>query len=168
VFCEDNTVEHHLKAISSFKFVTRGDTSKSYSLDFGDVEYRQLVTKRPIHILSFLKKGNNVFYTDIDTVFLSNPFKYIHKFKEDVLVSVDMESWRKWTPYYCTGIMSIRSNIKTIILLQKWHNLTLNPRYKHYMNQPLFNIALRHSNTTVRALEKRYFPPGSVLKKGLL
>ena len=168
VFCEDNIVAQHLKKNSSFQFITRGRTSKAHALDFGDKDYRQLVTKRPLHILSLVKNGKHVLYTDVDTVFIHNPFKYIHRFKEDVLAPIDMKSWRQWTPYYCTGIMSIRSNRNTIALLRHWHNLTLEPRYAHYMNQPLFNIALRKTPVTVRALDVRFFPPGSVLKKGRL
>ncbi|GBG65926.1 hypothetical protein CBR_g54219 [Chara braunii] len=39
--------------------------------------YGKLVNRRPFHILACLRHGYSVLYTDIDTVFVKNPFSYI-------------------------------------------------------------------------------------------
>lgn len=162
VVCEDGNATKVLQKNSPFHFTSRGYPSKSEALDFGDRDYRQLVTKRPLHILSYVIRGINVLYTDIDTVFLKNPFEWFAD--DEVLAPIDMKSWRGWVPYYCTGILGLRSSAHTISLLQQWHNLTLRSEYAHFMNQPLFNIAVRTSRVAVRALDQDHFPPGRALK----
>ncbi len=115
--------------------------------------------------------GYNVLYTDVDTVFLCNPIAHVRRRPEDVIASVDMTAWRQWKPYYCTVVMSLRSNAKPVELLQTWHKLTLKSRWSHYMNQPLFNMALcergstRLDSLSVGALDWIRFPPENVLKK---
>lgn len=167
VFCEDEQVESLLRNKTRFQLITRGESSKTEALEFGEKDYRHLVMKRPTHLLHLIQLGHNVLYTDVDTVFFRDPISHLTKhYHEDVAMSVDMRVWRQWKPYYCTGVLIVRSNPNTVALLQRWHKLTSNPTFSHYMNQPLLNMALRASNASVGTLDWAHFPPGNVLKKG--
>ena len=177
---------------------------------YNDTAYNSLVSTRAKHILQLLPSGH-VLYTDIDTVWLHDPIPYLRSppvgsdgtgnanGKEvDLWLQMDEETLeatkaaRMGLPpladYYCTGFMALRSNERTVALMEAWdaalqgagtatpsclhpssHLLPSPPPHSHHnkrtakpqLNQPIFNRLLYH-NSSARAagLPYRLFPSG--------
>lgn len=119
--------------------------------------YKEMVSTRAGHILRHLRAGENVVYTDVDTVWLSDPTDYLTQ-GVDIVAQVDGQSYEGISPYYCTGFMGIRSNKRSIQMIERWGiQLAKTPQ----LNQPVFNRALRQTGGVRHlGLSNALFPNG--------
>jgi hypothetical protein len=131
------------------------------ALGYETAEYKKMVSGRPTHLLNHLRQGTNILYTDIDTVWRSNPIAYLalpENDEYDFIIQIDTDSYYGVSPYYCTGFMGLRSNSRTISFMEKWEAaLQKHPQ----LNQPIFNQLL-HGQKEVKhtGLPKDLFPSG--------
>ena len=132
----------------------RSSIQMASAYSHGSNEYNALVLTRPEHILRHLKGGKGVLYTDVDTVWLSDPTPYFRS--HDITTQIDLPS------YYCTGFMAIKSNKRTIAFIQRWKNACqLNPQSES--DQPVFNRILhKTTNLKYRGLPLDLFPNGDL------
>lgn len=126
----------------------------SEAVKYGELDYKRLVSERPAHISKQLKKGKNVVYSDIDTVWLKNPFDYF-------IGKYDM-----WIPMglvrYCTGFMALKSNERTIQLIEDWEDELKNTLQT---NQPAFNKCLKKSKVNHFGFDESLFPTGKMFNE---
>ena len=105
---------------------------------YNDTAYNSLVSTRAKHILQLLPSGN-ILYTDIDTVWLHDPIPYLWSppvggsssaTEVDMWLQIDEETLEATkaaqmglpplADYYCTGFMALRSNQRTVTLMEAW------------------------------------------------
>ena len=166
VIAEDDVVKKKLEqqVVASRPFVYVERTSKEFvasSLNYGTIHYKKLVSGRATHILSRLKSGQNVIYTDVDTVWRLNPLPYLSALSDraDAVLEVDTEKFDGVSPYYCTGFMAFVSNSRTIALMSAWENALQTPQ----LNQPIFNRILhKRSYVSHQPLPNIEFPSGQM------
>lgn len=156
VVTEDEAV--HTKLSSDYPTLSlkrsslKGTAAHNYDSD----GYKAIVSTRAHHILRHLQAGENVLYTDVDTVWRSDPTQFIGSY--DVIAQIDKLSYGGMSPYYCTGFMAIRSTAHAIALITKW-NLVL--QNKPQLNQPVFNRLLHETNGLKHAgFPSKQFPNG--------
>jgi rhamnogalacturonan II specific xylosyltransferase len=110
--------------------------NKSVSMKNGKEDYMRLVSARPAYILHYLNRGIDVLYCDVDTIYVRDPTPYLIG---------DFDMWMLTTKQgqVCnSGFMAIRSNNRTINLMNKWKEKL---ETKLQTNQPALNMLL---NTT--------------------
>jgi uncharacterized protein (TIGR01627 family) len=125
--------------------VQRGGVSvNTNALDFATQDYYAMVSARPTHIMQQLEEGYNVIYADIDAVWRSNPLPFMVPvlYRKDAMLQVEYNEcyWnQKIKPCYCTGLIILQSNKRTIQLMLDWQKaLAAKPK----LNQPAFNDIL--------------------------
>ena len=165
VVAEDDQVFKNLQAPKYTNKITveRSNlVSHSEAVNYGTKDYRKIVSSRAEHILRHLHAGQDILYSDIDTVWRSDPTPYIEgaSDKADIIAQVDSMNNPHYTPYFCTGFMGVYSNARSIDLMERWNKeLMKSPQ----MNQPIFNKLLHtkglHS-VEFSALSLDLFPPG--------
>ncbi|KAL4219904.1 hypothetical protein ACF0H5_020316 [Mactra antiquata] len=152
IIADDDIVYEKLKSACSYCSVLRSQLNISEAAGFKDTKYDEIVTTRPLHILGMLRRGIDVLYVDIDSVWLHNPLTYFNNSVECIL-QFDAPG------VICTGFMAFKSNPRTIKLLQQWHKaLELKPG----KNQPVFNRVFRLNKglLTCQELSTVHFPSG--------
>jgi len=139
-------------------------------------EYRAMVSTRAHHILRHLQANRNVLYTDVDSVWLSDPTPWLAT-STDVTLFVDLAQGERVpatamkshhrgqaSPVvdYCTGFMAMQANDRTRLLVTRWGQELAKAVQP---NQPVFNkIALRTAiaaGLSHTALPRWAFPNGA-------
>ncbi len=70
---------------------------------------------------------------------------------------MEASSYLGYTPYYCTGMMALRSNEATIKAVSAWNTeLVKQPQ----LNQPVFNRVFYRLKVDMVSLSLRAFPSG--------
>jgi rhamnogalacturonan II specific xylosyltransferase len=119
-------------------------------------QYLQMVSKRAGYLLKVLKTYKRIIYTDIDTVWLSDPRPYFSG-NSDLWMQVDaIHSGRN---YYCTGFFAMIYSDAIIQLMKDWDSSL---RKKKQLNQPLFNKLLKNSKVKHQGLDRKKFPSGNL------
>ena len=166
VVAEDDIVKKKIEreVTPSRRFVHVERSNRKYmaaSVDYGTTNYKKLVSGRATHIISRLKAGQNVIYTDVDTVWRLNPLPYLSALngRADAVLQVDTETYEGVSPYYCTGFMAFVSNNRTIELMLAWENALQSTQ----LDQPIFNRILHKSSFVFhQPLPILEFPSGQV------
>ena len=135
IVAEDEDAYENLLNVGDIHVVRAANISTSKTLDFWSPEYNKLVNKRPEHILNFLLQGYDILYSDVDTVWLENPFPYFEGDEHDLFVQIDPIPPDGWI---CTGFMFFKCNNQTIDLVFRWMEFVTRPTTKG-SNQPAFN-----------------------------
>ena len=125
--------------------------------------FNSLVSRRPYYILSLLKVHKKIIYSDIDTVWLSDPRPYFKgdlDFWSQIDGVIDGQPYFKgFIPYVCTGFLALRSTEKTIKMLNQWHIVTSRNETVHQGQNVLQNIVFQLS-VNFGVLPVRHFPFG--------
>lgn len=150
IIAEDEKAYKKLKSACNECFVLRSDLNIKGAQNYSSELYKVLVSKRPQYILQLLRKGHDIIYADIDSVWLRNPIPFINK-------TVDFGIQPDGYGSLCTGFMVIRSNERTIDIIQQWHDhLIKQPK----INQRTFNNVMRSNKVRRASLNSKYFPSG--------
>jgi hypothetical protein len=126
------------------------------ALTYESEGYLKMVSQRPTYILWALQEHAHIIYTDIDTVWLSDPTAHfvagnqLHMLHEsdiqriDVIRSSNYEKKvvRIWAEY-CTGLMGIHRTNTTLAVMQLWEKSL---KEKSQLNQRLFNSILMYAD----------------------
>ncbi|SPQ98680.1 unnamed protein product (mitochondrion) [Plasmodiophora brassicae] len=140
--------------------------------EYGSAGFGNVVRSRPEFLLPFLRQGYTVFYSDIDTFWLGNPFDEIRQGEYDAQGPTDghpsAPDDRQDASNICTGMLYLEATYPTIRLLEKWSSLLIQTNAE--VNQAPFADALA---TLVRGdesghtqkirfnvLERDAYPPG--------
>lgn len=156
VVAEDDHVYQQLQNYSGI-LLDKSNLNFDGSHSYNTKKYKEMVSTRPKHILKYLEMGNDILYTDIDTVWLADPTIHINAHPRDIVAQLDGVDY-KGNSYYCTGFMAIKSNKQTINFMKRW-NFEL--KHKAQLNQPVFNrLIYQSSNVTHTGLPRNLFPDG--------
>lgn len=117
--------------------------------------YKKLVSNRPTYLLSFIKLDLNIIYTDIDTVWFTDPRTY---FTGDY----DMWAGHDGPIRYCTGFLALKSSSAITEFLDQWKSSLEIPD----INQSMFNILIKKSTVKHVGLPRNNFPSGDLYFDG--
>jgi hypothetical protein len=121
-----------------------------------------------------------IVYSDVDAVWVQNPFPYLRNElfgsevandnntidmnkqrqpKYDILAAVDDHNYHNVRDYYCTGFLAITPSYASISFFIDWEKEL---QSNHQLNQPIFNSLLRSSTYMIRhgGLGEIEFAPG--------
>lgn len=150
VVAEDDAVYAKLQSNSNLT-VERSQLTDAGPQTYETPGYNRMVSTRAQHILRHLRAGEDVLYTDVDTVWRSDPTPHLG-------VAYDLTLQLDAPKYYCTGFMAVRSNPRTIGLFERWDEALLQ---KAQLNQPVCNKILQSTEGLRHAeLDKMLFPNG--------
>jgi rhamnogalacturonan II specific xylosyltransferase len=120
-------------------------------LSYNTGKYLKMVSSRALYIGKHLRRGEDILYTDVDTVWLADPIPHI---QQDVDITAQLDDRN----YYCTGFMAIRSTARALSFIERWNKELTR---KAQLNQPVFNRLLTSSSGVQHAsLPSDLFPSG--------
>lgn len=155
VIAEDGDVFRKITAnYAEYIYVERSELDIEEETFFDSNVRRQIAFSRISHILRYLKNGTNILYSDIDTVWLKNPFPYFTGIC-DMWVQMEDEN------IYSTGFMAISSNKRTYNFMQRWRQVL---KYKLQDDRPVFNALLKYSDIRPCPLDDNKFAAGPTFK----
>jgi rhamnogalacturonan II specific xylosyltransferase len=156
VIAEDNIVYNKLINIKDIGMTVQRSEyiSINTSVIYDSILYKKMVSARPKYILSFMKKGMNIIYSDLDSVWLKNPLPYFTG-NFDIWSQVDSEPMS----IFCTGLLAIKNNKSTLRIVRRWHMIL---KRRPDLNQPIFNQLLKYSSVKLKPLDIKRFPPGNL------
>jgi len=129
----------------------------SAALNYDTSSYKNLVSRRPRHLLRILEVHPNIIYTDIDTVWLGDPRPYI---SGEYDFAGGLDDVINGNPYYCTGFLVFRDTASSKRLLRTWQSAL---EKQNQLNQPIFNqLVLKDKNVKGYALSRLEFPSGNL------
>ena len=156
---EDEACYKSIKELySSFTSVTieRSESNNPEgAVDYETKQYNKLVGERPTHILKHLRQGHNVLYCDADSVWLRNPFPHFVGEFDIWSQQDDISTYNR----YCTGFLAIKSNNRTIQVIEKWRRCMVNVSSEG--NQVIFN-EIDKSQIRIKILDTDLFPSGQL------
>ncbi|TYJ04650.1 hypothetical protein E1A91_A12G106500v1 [Gossypium mustelinum] len=126
-------------------------------------DFINMMWRRTLFLLEILKRGYNFIFTDIDVMWLRNPFLRLSPLEEaDLEISVDTfnDDPRPENKYINTGFYYIRSNSKTISLFHTWYsqkNNSTGKKEQDVLQDLIRGGLLQKLNLKVKFLETRYF-----------
>ena len=87
----------------------------------GSYSFNLMAGRRPQYILKFLKLGYDVLYSDIDTVWLADPFSHFTDPSVTLFIQSDPENrFDSIDHILCTGYMLLKANDHAIDLMTRW------------------------------------------------
>ena len=152
VVAEDNATYNRYKNNVNFTVVKGVSQSHGEKVfEFNTKQYKVLMSKRPTYILQFIKRGQNVIYSDVDTIWFKDP-RLFFMGDYDMWGAVDNES----PIYYCAGFVAFKSSPLSEDLLEKWKSSLETPDLNQFkFNSLVKKIAIRH-----KPLPRKEFPGG--------
>ncbi|XP_024983178.1 uncharacterized protein At1g28695-like [Cynara cardunculus var. scolymus] len=106
-----------------YKLETEGVTYDGEKLFMSD-DFIKMMWRRTLFLGDVLKHGYNFIFTDMDVLWLRNPFPRLTNESLDLQISVDNFNGDQWSDNnpINTGFYMIRSNEKTIALYDEWYD----------------------------------------------
>ncbi|XP_041453573.1 UDP-D-xylose:L-fucose alpha-1,3-D-xylosyltransferase 3-like [Lytechinus variegatus] len=123
IIAEDKSAYEELSKRSDIKlkiFLTNETNVPATFLRFGTEKYIQMVNKRPMYVLSYLRKGIDVLFSDVDTVWLQNPMPFFYG-EYDIHIGRDV--YEKERNDVCAGFVYYSATNAAINLVVKWIDL---------------------------------------------
>ncbi len=139
---------------------------------FGNDAFIETVSTRPQFVLSFLEEGYDVFYVDIDTIIVRNPYPvFVERLlteKADIVMGDDTAGMQPGEGNICTGIFYVRSCASGLELMKRWQDKI---RVTRIVDQFAFNAVIsemKQENNSLRLslLDKGGFPNGHNIMSG--
>ncbi|XP_033114760.1 UDP-D-xylose:L-fucose alpha-1,3-D-xylosyltransferase 3-like isoform X2 [Anneissia japonica] len=168
---EDEEAYEKLKSYKdSTTYIRKGSSLQSTNkskLVYNTREYKKLVYRRPKYIYDELQKGKNVFFCDVDTFWLKDPFPYFVG-DYDVILQRDVYFRKRRVPItYCAGMVYFRSSTPVNRFVYKWSQMTLKEKYDSKANdQTILNKLLNSPDFKARLKRKvlgsHEFPNGQM------
>jgi hypothetical protein len=112
VVAENNATYTRYKNNINFTVVNGLNQSNGEkAFDYNTKQYKALVSKRPTYILAFIKRGLNVIYSDVDTIWLKDPRLFLNG-------GYDMWASMDGPGYHCRGFMAFKPSHFSVDLLK--------------------------------------------------
>ena len=105
-----------------------------------------------------LSKGNSVFVSDLDIVFLRNPWEYLTSLLEEYDIIFQPDASR-----FCTGFYLARPSAPSIDLFDCSEQIKLqgDQSDQGYINTKIRRHSKRYKNLKIKTLDKTLFPYGN-------
>ncbi|PIA31027.1 hypothetical protein AQUCO_05300097v1, partial [Aquilegia coerulea] len=147
-----------------YGLVTDGVDYSGEKLYMSD-DFIKMMWRRTNFLANVLKRGYNFIFTDIDVMWLSNPFARLSQNQSvDIQISCDQFVGNEWSSYnrINTGFYFIRSNNKTISLLDTWYAMKndyndTKLKEQDVLQQMLDEGVFAELGVSVRYLDTLYF-----------
>ncbi|XP_061358308.1 uncharacterized protein At1g28695-like [Gastrolobium bilobum] len=126
-------------------------------------DFIKMMWRRTLFLLEVLQRGYSFIFTDIDVMWLRNPFARLSKNEtEDLQISTDMYLGDPWSERHLinTGFFFVRSNKKTISLFETWYDKKNNytgRKEQDVLLDLIKNGIIGHLGLRVRFLDTLYF-----------
>ncbi|XP_038078723.1 UDP-D-xylose:L-fucose alpha-1,3-D-xylosyltransferase 3-like [Patiria miniata] len=95
---------------------SQGFNTPAEQLPWDSPIYNAMVNKRPAYIYQLLQQGHDVLFSDVDTVWLRDPFPYL---QGDFHVAVEEDQHKPYVAY-CAGFVFFRAAEKTREFVREW------------------------------------------------
>ncbi|KAJ4824468.1 UDP-D-xylose:L-fucose alpha-1,3-D-xylosyltransferase mgp4 [Turnera subulata] len=154
--------------------------SQTAAHDYGSQGFFNFTSRRPRHLLQILELGYNVMYSDVDMVWLADPFAYLEG-SHDVYFMDDMPAvkpldhshdlpppaWKNGPPNVCSCLIFLRPTDGAKLVLNKWIEEVQAQHWSKATeanDQPAFNWALLKSagQADLYLLPQAAFPTGGL------
>ncbi|KAB2596557.1 hypothetical protein D8674_032007 [Pyrus ussuriensis x Pyrus communis] len=127
-------------------------------------EFIKMMWRRTLFLKDLLKRGYSFVFTDIDVMWLRNPFPRLNSFNEsmDLQISADKfngDQWSESNPIN-TGFYMVRSNNRTISLFEKWYdrkNNSTGVKEQDVLDSMMHEGVFRELGLSVKFLDTLYF-----------
>jgi len=128
---------------------------------FGTREFGAVMTQRPSYIRAFLDEGCTVLFSDIDNVWVHNPFNQIAEFPQKDILATDDDPNNKKSDYLCACFLYIQPTQASRDLVRDWEKEVVGQIRNHpQLNTALQRARRRDSSFTDAILPFSEFPPG--------
>lgn len=122
IVAEDDHAYHALQRVYPSVDVERGHINASNTgAAFGSQAYKEMMAARATHMLRHLTVGKSLLFADVDAFWITNPLLH---FSPEFDVWMPVEKPLNWPfrthAYHNAGFMGMRSNARTIRLVQNW------------------------------------------------
>ncbi|XP_042394114.1 uncharacterized protein At1g28695-like [Zingiber officinale] len=123
--------------------------------------FNEMMWRRTLFLGDVLRRGYNFIFTDMDVLWLRNPFSRLSHEGEDLQLSCDFFFGNPFhNPHFNTGFYFVSANNKTIALFDEWYALRNNSTGKK--DQDVLQAMMKEGAFTrlglrVRYLETTYF-----------
>ncbi|KAI3720894.1 hypothetical protein L2E82_31892 [Cichorium intybus] len=106
-----------------YKLKTEGVEFDGGEKLFMSEDFIKMMWRRTLFLGEVLRHGYNFIFTDMDVLWLRNPFPRLEDESLDLQISVDKFNGDQWSEHHRinTGFYMIRSNNKTIALYNEWY-----------------------------------------------
>ena len=127
--------------------------------------FNMLTSRRPFYLSTLIRVYNNIIYSDIDTIWISDPRPYFKGHAIDFWAQIDgvidgSPYFKGFVPFICTGFLALRSTPKTLKMLKKWQISTSENKLDQEQNL-IQKIAFELS-VNFAVLPIRHFPYGII------
>ncbi|XP_034203873.1 uncharacterized protein At1g28695-like [Prunus dulcis] len=127
-------------------------------------DFINMMWRRTLFLKEMLKRGYSFIFTDIDVMWLRNPFPRLISFNESIDLQISTDSFNgdqlsEANPIN-TGFYMVRSNNRTISLFEKWYaqkNYSTKLKEQDVLNGMMKEGVFRELGLSVRFLDTRYF-----------
>ena len=132
-------------------------------MDYQNPGFNLLTNRRSWYLLKLLDLYENIIYTDIDTIWLGDPRKYL-KGNLDIWVQIagviDGAPYLDgFIPFICTGFIVLHSSEKTKKLMLEWNHET-RKNQAVMQDQNVFQKVVFHHSIDFGVLPMKHFPCG--------
>ena len=132
-------------------------------MDYQNPGFNLLTNRRSWYLLKLLDLYENIIYTDIDTIWLGDPRKYL-KGNLDIWVQIagviDGAPYLDgFIPFICTGFIVLHSSEKTKKLMLEWNHET-RKNQAVMQDQNVFQKVVFDRSIDFGVLPMKYFPCG--------
>ncbi|XP_047336060.1 UDP-D-xylose:L-fucose alpha-1,3-D-xylosyltransferase MGP4-like [Impatiens glandulifera] len=153
-----------------------------HAYNFGSRKFFGITSRRPLYLLQILELGYNVFFTDVDLVWMVDPFPYLVG-NHDLYIVDDIDkvkpfnhshdlpkSGKEGRTRICSGLIYMRPTIGAKLVMAKWiEEIVSHPWTKENQanDQRPLNWALMKSigNVDMYLLPQVAFPSGDIYFK---
>eukprot|EP01065_Artemidia_motanka_P011152 TRINITY_DN15996_c0_g1_i3.p1 TRINITY_DN15996_c0_g1~~TRINITY_DN15996_c0_g1_i3.p1 ORF type:complete len:361 (+),score=103.33 TRINITY_DN15996_c0_g1_i3:65-1147(+) len=164
VFTEDDAAYKLLTPPPDGVRVVRGGAGEDPAHSFGSSGFNTLVSKRASRMLrvvkEHMKEDRGILYTDVDTVWVQDPFPYLVD-GYDMIAQMDTEVHWGMSPYYCTCFLALWPTEQSLRLLTEWDK-RLSAKQEPGPNQYVFNQVVQSMKSLKhKPLPTDRFPSGA-------
>ncbi|CAL9177875.1 uncharacterized protein At1g28695 [Musa acuminata AAA Group] len=123
--------------------------------------FNNMMWRRTLFLGDVLRRGYSFIFTDMDVMWLRNPFSQLHRDGEDLQMSSDCCSCNPFdNSFFNTGFYFVTANNKTIALFDEWYawrNNSKGMKDQDVLQKMKKEGAFTRLGLRVRALETTYF-----------
>ncbi|XP_051138389.1 uncharacterized protein At1g28695-like [Andrographis paniculata] len=123
-------------------------------------EFIRMMWRRTLFLGEVLQRGYNFIFTDMDVLWLRNPFPYLTTTEPELDLQISTDKYRSAYPRVNTGFYMIRSNNKTRALFHAWYaRKDTSPGLKEQdvLQALMLRGVFRRLSLTVKFLDTLYF-----------
>ncbi|RWR86765.1 Nucleotide-diphospho-sugar transferase [Cinnamomum micranthum f. kanehirae] len=126
-------------------------------------DFLKMMWSRTLFLTEVLRRGYNFIFTDMDVMWLRNPFERLsHELGEDLQISCDFYNGQPldWTNPINTGFYFVASNKKTIALFDTWYaskNESEGMKEQDVLGRLIREGVIQQLDLRVRFLDTLYF-----------